>query len=256
MKSAAAPWALCCFMAFASSAWAGGEALGDLALEPHPGARLPLATELIDEGGNTVALGSFFRGTPVVLVLEYLRCRTICGVVLGKLADATASSPPAVGRDYAMLAISIDPRDSPADAAAEKAKYLDGAVVSGWHFLTGPETAVRPIADTAGFHYRYDKASEQYIHSTGIIVAAPDGTVGGYLADLDVTPAALIAALDNANNGRTAGPLGRFLLLCFGHGAVSRGYTPMIETALVLFNIAGMLAACGLFAWLRRSRHR
>jgi hypothetical protein len=61
--------------------------------------------------------------------------------------------------------------------------------------------------------------------------------------------------LDSANAGGTTGPLQRLLLLCFGGNASGR-YTPLIEAALVLFNIAGMLAACGLFLWIRHHQHR
>lgn len=258
MKTAAL-LALCAFFGLAAPAFAGGESFADLALEPHPGARLPLATELTDEAGRTVALGGFFTDKPVVLVFDYLRCRTICGLVLRNLAAATAAVAPASPREYTVLAISVDPRDTPADAAAAKAKYLDrypAGIPSAWHFLTAPEAAVRRIADAAGFHYRYDQASDQYIHSTGITLAAPDGVIRGYLGDIDVTPAALAAALDAARSGQSTGPLGRLLLLCFGGSPTSGRYTPLIEASLMLFNIAAMLAACGLFLWLRHRQHR
>jgi protein SCO1 len=231
--------------------------IADLALEPHPGAQLPLTAALRDETGAPVSLGDFFTGNPVVLVLDYLRCRTICGVVLGNLAEATAV-PPSSAREYTVLAISIDPRDTPADAAAAKAKYLaryPAPAASAWHFLTGSDAAVRAIADAAGFHYRYDRASDQYIHSAALVIAAPEGKVAGYIADFELTPATLAAALDTANAGRTTGPLQRLLLLCFG-GSASGPYTPLIEAAVVLFNIAGMLAACGLFLWVRHHQHR
>jgi len=245
------------FLAFIAPASAEDQPFADLALEPHPGARLPLNAALRDETGAPVSLGDFFTGKPVVLVLDYLRCRTICGVVLGNLAEATAV-PPSSARGYTVLAISIDPRDTPADAAAAKTKYLaryPAPAASAWHFLTGSEAAVRAIGDTTGFHYRYDRASDQYIHSAALVIAAPEGNVAGYIADLELTPATLAAALDTANAGRTTGPLQRLLLLCFG-GSASGRYTPLIEAALVLFNIAGMLAACGLFLWLRRHQHR
>jgi protein SCO1 len=256
---AAALLALCAVFGLAAPASAGGGSFVDLALEPHPGARLPLTVELRDETGRTVVLGGFFTDKPVVLVFDYLRCRTICGPVLGNLAAATATVAPASAREYTVLAISIDPRDRPAEAAAAKAKYLDrfpAGISNAWHFLTGSEAAVRPIADTAGFHYRYDPASDQYIHSTGVTLAAPDGVIRGYIGDIDVTPAALAAALDAARSGQSTGPLGRFLLLCFGGSPVSGRYTPLIDASLILFNIAAMLAACGLFLWLRHRQHR
>src|SRR5205085_11731749 len=128
--------------------------LADFTLDPHPGARVPLDIELVDDTGNTVSLGSFFSGKPVVLVFDYLRCKTICGVALANLAEALGQLSAVAEPDYTVLAVSIDPRDTPADAALAKTKYLaryPQENAAGWHFLTGPEAAVRPIADRVGF---------------------------------------------------------------------------------------------------------
>ena len=98
--------------------------------------------------------------------------------------------PPSSARGYTVLAISIDPRDTPADAAAAKAKYLaryPAPGASAWHFLTGSEAAVRAIADATGFHYRYDRASDQYIHSAALVIAAPDGNDRGLSRRFGVT---------------------------------------------------------------------
>ena len=236
--------------------------LVDLVLDPHPGARLPLDVELVDEDGGAVSLASFFTGKPVVLVLDYLRCNTICGVALANLAEALGQLPLVAGRDYTVLAVSIDPRDTPADAALAKAKYLaryPSETAAGWHFLTGAERAVRPTADAVGFRYRYDPASDQYIHSVGFVILAPDATVSAYLTELDVTPTALKAALAAAAGKvpqQSAGPLDRLRLLCFGRAGPSGRFTALVETALVLLNLAGMMAAIGLFAWVRRRRHQ
>ena len=88
---------------------------------------------------------------------------------------------------------------------------------------------MRPIADAVGFRYRYEPASDQYIHSSGIVIATSDGTVGGYLTDLDVTSIGLADAVGAVKSGRTSGTLGRLLLLCFGEGTQPGRYTAAIE---------------------------
>ena len=60
--------------------------LADLAFQPHPGAHLPLDAALVDEDGPPVPLGRLFLGKPVMLVLDYLRCKTLCGFDAGQLA--------------------------------------------------------------------------------------------------------------------------------------------------------------------------
>jgi protein SCO1 len=218
-----------------------------LYLETRPRGRLPLDAQVADERGQTVALGTFFSGKPVVLAFQYLRCKTICGVALGQLAEAAA------GLDATVVAISIDPRDTPADAGKAKARYAESGA-GKWHFLTGPEAAVRPIADAAGFRYRYDPATDQYIHSIGYLVAAADGTISSYLPEVGLAPAQIRTALTATATRQNPAPFERLLLLCFG-GAPHGRFTGLIETALVLFNLAGVLAAIGMFAWTRRHRH-
>ncbi len=216
-------------------------------LDPHPGARLPLGTVLHDESGRDVTLGMLANHRPAVLVFDYFRCKTICGLALANLADAAA----ALARPPLVLAISIDPRDTPAEAAFTRAKY---PATAEWRFLTGPENAVRPLAEAAGFHYRYDAGTDQYIHSAGTIVLAADGTVSSYLPALELTSEPLEAALTTAAQGKTVAPLTRLLLLCFGGGAPAGRYTSAIELALILLNLGGMAGAIAVFA--RRMRRR
>ncbi|MBV8333982.1 MAG: SCO family protein, partial [Alphaproteobacteria bacterium] len=70
------------------SAVAANGDLSEFAFRPHPGAQLPLAAEFVDAQGREVVLGRFFIERPVILILDYLRCQTLCGVTLEKLAAA------------------------------------------------------------------------------------------------------------------------------------------------------------------------
>ncbi len=190
----------------------------DLSFRQHPGTRLPLEATFRDEGGELVRLGDFFRGKPIVLVLEYLRCKSLCGFVLQDLAKALAQSSLAAGRDYQVVAISVDPRDGAAEARAARAAYLERfgeADSAGWHFLTGMNRAIADVADAVGFRYRYDPEIEQYAHPAGLIVAAPDGTIARYVLGLDYRPLDLRLALTEAAAGAVASPASELLLLCY-----------------------------------------
>ncbi|HEX3843677.1 MAG TPA: SCO family protein, partial [Steroidobacteraceae bacterium] len=163
----------------------------DLGIKQHMGAALPAGVTLRDGTGRRVQLGDLFRGEPVVLVLDYLRCRNLCGVVLEHTAKMLSLTPLTAGRDYQVVAISIDPRDGPADSRAARTKYLAGlprATAAAWHFLTGPEASVRAVADAVGFHYRYDPAIDQFAHPAGIMIVTPGGTVARYLLGVGFRP--------------------------------------------------------------------
>ena len=118
-----------------------------LGFQQHMGAALPMGVALRDGTGRLVQLSDFFHGEPVILVLDYLRCRNLCGVVLEHTAKALSLTPLTAGRDYQVVAISIDPRDGQADSRAARAKYLAGLSApsaAAWHFLTGPEAWCAP----------------------------------------------------------------------------------------------------------------
>ena len=235
-----------------------GQAFADFAFQPHPGAVLPLQARLRDEQGRTKPLAAFFTGRPVVLVLDYLRCRTLCGVTLERLIAALASLPLDAGNDFDLVAISIDPRDTPVDAEAAKAKYLAGYRhpdgERGMHFLTGPEAAVRRIADAVGFPYEYDAVLDQYIHPAGFVIATPDGRISRYVLGIDPGAAELRTALAGAARGEQHGVLDRILLLCHAAGLPTGRYSGPILAALAAANLAGTAVLIGIFAMIRRRR--
>ena len=233
--------------------------LSEFAFRPHPGAHLPLAAEFADEQGRTVRLGQFFTGKPIVLVLDYLRCQTLCGVTLQNLVAALDTLPLDAGRDFGVVVLSIDPRDKPADVEAAKVKYLAGyhhsSANDGWHFLTGPQGMVRTVADAVGFPYRYEPELDQYIHPAGFVLAAPDGNISRYLLGVDIRPAALRGALADAARDRVVGLVERLLLLCHGKDPNLGPYSLMIEGAFIIANLMAAAGGAAVFFTIWRRRH-
>ncbi len=223
----------------------------NLAFSPHPGALMPLGAKLVDEAGRPVALGDFFGKTPVILVFEYLRCTSLCGVTLRDLVTALDRLPFEAGRDYQLVAVSIDPRDKAVDAAAARARLaalLDRGGAAGLHFLSGAPGAVREIADTAGFHYRYDAFLDAYIHPAGFIIASPDGAISRYMEGVAVSPQELTGAFADAEQDKSPGLLTRIVLLCHIQGVALGRFTAPVMAALMLANLAAGLALIALFA--------
>jgi protein SCO1 len=229
------------------------------AFQPHPGRQLPLAAMLVDDHSRTVTLGHFFTGKPVVVVLDYVRCRSLCGLTLEKIITELDAVSLRAGRDFQMLAISIDPRDSPADLARATSKYLalyhhrGGA--GGIHFLAGTASSVRQIAGAIGFPYRYDAAIDQFIHPAGFIIAGPDGRIGRYLFGVGADAVNLRTGLADAARGIALSPLTRLFLLCRIEGVGLGGYTAPVLMALTIADIAAGTALIIVFVAILRRRH-
>jgi protein SCO1/2 len=248
------------FAPFASSKSTDASGDLDLAFRPHPGAQLPLGAVLTDESGGTVHLQNFFATTPVVLVLDYLRCTSLCGVTLRNIVQALGRLPLEPGRDYQVIAISIDPRDKPADAATARTKYATllgrSGAATALHFLMGPPGAVRQIADTVGFRYRYDKLLDAYIHPAGFVVVSADGVVSRYIEGVAPSAQELIGAFTDAQQDKSTGPLDRILLFCHIQGAPLGRYTLPVLAALMGGNIVAGFAAIAIFVSVRRRAGR
>ena len=222
--------------------------LADLSFQQHPGAALPLDAALTDEDGRRVRLGDFFSDKPVVLVLDYLHCKTLCGFVLGDLARTVQRVRREAGADFSVVALSIDPRETPPDARAARAQYRvqrAEADDGGWHFLTGGAADIRRVADAVGFPYRYDEEADQFAHPAGFVVAAPDGTVARYVLGIDYAPLDLRLAVAEAGRGTISSPVNDLLLLCYCYDPETGRYGPAIGDAL---RIAGGLTVVGIMA--------
>jgi protein SCO1/2 len=229
-----------------------------LSFHQHPGALLPLDATFRDETGAAQPLADYFRRGPVVLVLDYLHCRTLCGFVLQDLAQSLASVPQIGGRDYQIVAISIDPRDGPADSAAARAQYLTrfpAAGAAGWHFLTGTTPEIARVAGAEGFPFRYDAAVDQYAHPAGIVVAAPNGKIARYLLGVDYRPLDLKLALTEASDDEIAAPANALLLLCYCYDPGTGRYAFAIANAMRAAGIVTVLSLAAMIVLLAR-RHR
>ena len=176
----------------------------DFAFHQHPGAQLPLDAVLRDESGRPVRLGSLLGRRPLVVVLEYLRCPNLCGLVLGQITAQMKQQNLQPGRDLQFVAISIDPREKPSDGACGK-RRLHGPpwlqVGAGWHFLTGDPGQVKRIACAIGFPYKYDPSIDQYAHPAGFVVATPDGESRNISSASRHKPGQLRTAVEGAAGG-------------------------------------------------------
>ncbi len=220
-----------------------------LAFDPHPGAQVPLGTMLAGDDARAMPLREALTpGRPAILVLGYDSCPNLCGVVREDTQAAVAASGLRVPRDVAVLAVSIDPAEQPADAARAKAR--EGEAVRGWRYLTGDAA---PIARAVGFPYRRDDRLAQYLHPSGLVFLTPAGIVSGYLLGVGYPGAALRDAVARAAAGHVARAPSPLLLLCFHFDPATGRYSLDVLRAV---QAASLLTAVALGLWLAAAHRR
>lgn len=225
------------------------------------GAIVPTDVPFLDETGRSVRLSAYLGGPPVLLVPVYYTCPNVCGGALADLAFALQRLPLQPGRDYRVVAVSIDPREGPAIAAQAKRRALatdaPRELSAATHFLTGPADSSAALMQSIGFRYRWDDRLQQYVHLSGVAVLTADGRLARWLPGIGLEPADLRLAIAEAGRGRIDGVIDRFLLLCSHYDPKTGRYTGFVDWALKAGGIAVTAALVIPILWsVVRERRR
>ncbi|HWZ86888.1 MAG TPA: SCO family protein [Thermoanaerobaculia bacterium] len=222
---------------------------------------LPLDAPLRDEAGKAVALGDYFGKRPVILALVYFNCPMLCTQVLNGLVSSLSVISLEAGRDFEVVAVSFDTRDTPSDARAKKDAYLTRYprpnAAAGWHFLTGDAASIARLTTAAGFRYRFDDRLGQFAHASAIMVATPEGRLARYFYGIEYSPRDLRLGLVEASAGRIGTPVDQVLLYCFHYDPARGKYGAAVVNLVRLAGVATVvLLGVSLWAMSRRSRRR
>ncbi|MCU0656988.1 MAG: cytochrome c oxidase subunit II [Polyangiaceae bacterium] len=232
-------------------------------IKEHLGDRLPLELTLRDEGGAEVKLGDYFKqGRPVVLNFVYHTCPMLCGMVLSGFTASAREHSWTIGKDYDVISISIDPKDTPQLASEKKAHWVkvygrDEAVTGrGWHFLTGDALAIKRATEAVGFSYYYDARQKQYAHAAAMFLATPDGKLARYLYGIEFPAKDFRFGLAEAAEGRGGSTLDHLLLYCYQYDPTSRGYVLVAWKVMRLGALATVIAVASMLGvlWARERR--
>ena len=269
--------------------------LKEVGFDQHLGDGLPLDAAFTDEQGRAVTLGDYFGERPVVLAFVYYDCPMLCPMMLDGVAKTLGVLTFDAGREFDVVAISIDPAETPQMAAGRKnatvKRYGREQTAGGWHFLTGTPESIRRVTEAAGFRYTYVEENQatpeggqrnvppeggqrnvppeggqrnvppeggkrnEWAHASGMIVATPDGTLSQYFYGLDFSPKNVRLALVEASAGTVGTVVDQILLYCFRYDPQLGKYTAVVTRILRLAGVA-FLAVLGTFLWIMWRRDR
>ena len=232
---------------------------GEVKIVQNLNAQVPLDLMFRDESGRVVRLRDYFHGKPVLLNFMYYRCPMLCSLVMDGVASSLTELKFNIGQDFDVITVSIDPRDAPTDAVVQKEKYIKRygrfEAEGGWHFLTGPESAIRKLTDTVGFHYAYDPQQDQFAHPTMLTILTPQGRVSRYIYGFEYKPRDLRLALVEASANKIGNATDQLLLLCYHYDPITGRYT---KSAMNIMRAGGALTVFGIvgfiFVSLKRER--
>ncbi len=235
--------------------------LKNVGIEQHLDEQIPPDLNFRDETGKPVRLGDYFGKKPVILNLVYYQCPMLCGEVLSGLESALRVLKFDVGKEFDVLTVSFDPRETPDMATKKKAEFLKrygrSGADAGWHFLTGPQESIDALTKAAGFQYQFDPKTGQFAHATAIAILTPEGKIAQYYYGVEYAPKDLRLGLIQASENKIGTLADQVLLYCYHYDPTTGKYGAIIARVLQLSGLATVLALGILMTALMRfgSRH-
>lgn len=199
---------------------------GALGIFERTGAYVDTTVRIINEQGDTVILGDILD-KPTVLLQVFYRCRGICSPLMDGVAKLISQSDLVLGKDYQVLNVSFNPRET-AELAREKKKNYVAQITkqvdtSAWMFYTADSLSIASITDSTGFRY-LPNGPDDYIHAATIILLSPDGKITRYLMGTEFLPFDFKMAVVEANAGRPGPTINKVLQYCFNYDPDGRRY--------------------------------
>jgi protein SCO1/2 len=219
--------------------------------------QLPLDAQFVDDTGKTVRLGDYFGKHPAIVTLVYYNCPMLCSEEMDGLTASLSMVKLTPGKDFEVVVISIDPAETPQQAAQKKAFYLKRygkpETAAGWHFLTGQKPAIDAVTDAVGFGYVRvpgpDGKMTQFAHASSIEIATTEGKLAQYYLGVEYSPKDILLGLIEASDNKIGSPVANILTYCYHYDPQANKHSLKVARVVQLGGIVTM-AGLGGFIFL------
>lgn len=228
----------------------GTEGIG---ITENLGGKLTLSMPVIDENGQTRQLAEYFQsGRPVIFSLIYFSCPGLCNYHMNGLVEALKGLDWNPGDKFEVVALSFDPKEGAALAAAKKLNYVSlyerpDAGQKGMHFLTASQETIDQLTKDIGFKYRWDAASNEWAHASAAVMISPDGKITRYLHGIMFDAKDVKLALSESTEGKIGTIVDKMIWYCFMYDPKQSKYTiaafrlVQLGGALIVLVVAALL---------------
>lgn len=207
----------------------------------HLGDTLPLNTLFFNESDDTVTLGSLID-KPTILSFVYFDCPGMCSPLLSGVSDVVSKLDMELGKDYQVITISFNTKDTPQKAKQKKQNFVNKISKDHreyWMYLTGSQESINRVTEAAGFKYK--PQGVDFSHASAIILISPGGKITRYLYGVTFLPFDLKMAIIESQKGTPRPTINRILEYCFAYNPESRSYgfqVLKIVGSIVIFILA------------------
>ncbi|MDD4992494.1 MAG: SCO family protein [Paludibacter sp.] len=223
------------FFQISTGAFAQVDQSPEVGVIEHLGNTIPLDLTFVNEKSDTVTLRQVIN-KPTILSFVYFDCPGLCSPLLEGVGGVIQKTDMVLGKDYQVITISFNFRDTPEKAKLKKTRFVDKyskGKGDGWIFLTTDSATIFKITDATGFKTK--AVGLDFVHPSAIIAVSPKGMITRYLYGITFQPTDFKMAIIEANKEQPRPTIQRILLLCYSYDQTSQHFT------LDVIKIAGII---------------
>jgi len=211
----------------------------EVRVEEHLGDILPLNLKFVTDKFDTVTLGQLID-KPTILSFVYFDCPGLCSPLLDGVGDVVRKSDMVLGKDYQVITISFNFRDTPDKAKEKKKRFVEKYSTDngdGWIFLTTDRSTIYKITHATGFITK--AVGFDFVHPSAIIAISPKGKITRYLYGITFLPMDVKLSIAEANEGKARPTIQKVLLMCYSYDQENQKFgldvTKIIGTIIAFF---------------------
>lgn len=204
------------------------------------GDTIPMNLWFLNENSDTVTLGKLIN-KPTILFFVYFDCPNLCSPLMDGVADVVSKLDLVLGKDYQIITISFNTKDTPEKAREKKVNFVQKISKENqkdWIYLTGIQKNIDLITEAIG--YRYKAQGLDFAHASAIMVLSPEGKITRYLYGLTFLPFDVKMAIIEAQKGLARPTINKVLEYCFAYNTSSKTYT--IQITRIIGSITILIA--------------
>lgn len=216
----------------------------DVGIDEQLGSTLPMDLSFQSSEGKIIQLKDLIN-KPTLISLVYYECPGVCNPMLNELAWTIDKVQLEPGKDFQVVSISFDHKETSQIAAKWKNNYLKTIKrkidKNDWLFLTGDSLSIHKLTEVCGFYFK--PAENQFLHTAALITISPQGKICRYIFGTEFNPFDVKMALLEAEAGKTNPTISKVLQFCFSYDPQGRLYT--LNVKRIIGSV--MLLGVGLF---------
>ena len=196
----------------------------EVGVNEHLGRTIPLDLKFVNEKFETVTLKQLIN-KPTILSFVYFDCPGLCSPLLEGVGSVIQKTNLVLGKDYQVITISFNYRDTPEKAKEKKKRFTDRyskGKSDGWIFLTTDSTTIFKITDATGFKTK--AVGLDFVHPSAIIAISPQGKITRYLYGITFLPIDFKMAIYEANKEQATPSIQKVLLICYSYDADNKRF--------------------------------